>query len=86
MRDPALAPELERVMNQAVGINLGEEHARDLDARLASLAQQQGSVWATTEASPVKASVAAPVLGLKVAPRTQCQICVCRGLRGWIPA
>lgn len=67
MRDPVLAPELERVMNQAVGISLGEAHAGNLDARLATLAHQQGSVWATTDALPVKASVAAPVL--KVGPR-----------------
>ena len=46
IKDAKIAPGLELVMDQVVGIGLGEEcHNPALDARLRTLAQQQGSVW-----------------------------------------
>jgi hypothetical protein len=48
-KDPALVAELERIMDQAVGMSLGEEHAGALDARLKTLASQQGTVWLADE-------------------------------------
>jgi hypothetical protein len=48
-KDPALVAELERIMDQAVGMSLGEEHAAALDIRLKTLASQQGTVWLADE-------------------------------------
>jgi hypothetical protein len=45
-KDSKIAHDLELVMDQAVGIGLGEEPSNPaLDARLRALAEQQGSVW-----------------------------------------
>lgn len=46
MKDAKLAPDLELVMDQVVGIGLGEEPANPaLDDRLQALAAQQGTQW-----------------------------------------
>ena len=57
MRDASLASELERMMNQAVGISLGEAPAAALDKRLAGIARLQGSHW-------LDSSLVCPVFGL----------------------
>ena len=46
IKDAKIAPDLELVMDQVVGIGLGEDPSNPaLDERLRALAQQQGSVW-----------------------------------------
>ena len=62
MKDPTLGPELERVMDQAVGIGLGMEPPPVVDDRLRVLASAQGTRWdiEAGEPSPVLETLAAP--------------------------
>lgn len=55
MKDPSVGADLERVMDQAVGIGLGQEPPAAVEARLRALATAQGTRWDTDsgEASPV---------------------------------
>lgn len=55
MKDPAVGADLERVMDQAVGISLGQEPPAAVGARLRALAAAQGTRWDadSEEASPV---------------------------------
>lgn len=61
MKDPTVGADLERVMDQAVGISLGQEPPAAVDARLRALAAAQGTRWDadSSEVSPVVSALQA---------------------------
>lgn len=66
IKDAKIAPDLELVMDQVVGIGLGEDPSNPaLDDRLRALAQQQGSVWEPgspdSDAQPAQPPAALPL-------------------------